>query len=113
MSQKLVAELTDKLEQSKGRLAAQREKAKEAAENVVLIAATLGGGGTSGAVRHYLDGGHIPGTEIEADLVGGLLMLGMGFFEKTSGKAAPFLRGYGSGMLAGWASHAVPTLLDK
>lgn len=114
MSTKLVAELTDKLEQVKARAIANREQAKRAAENVATTLTTFAGGAASGACRHYLEQGYIPGTEIEADLAVGVLAVAGGFApRKYVGDAQPFLRSFGAGLLAGWASHMTPRILER
>lgn len=107
----------DKLENVGRRIKRAKEERQEQVELAVGVAAVVAGGAAVGALRSYYGKGekgevNVPGTDIDADAVAALLLVGAGV-TGLAGKQSHAVAMFGAGMSAGIAAFEAKRIFDE
>lgn len=106
LSTRSKTELASSLTRAKALASRARESAKAITKRTVSSALTVGAGAAVGVLHaEFGEGGKVllPGTEVEADLVLGIVTAGLGV-AGVAGEYSDELAAIGSGALAGYAA---------
>lgn len=110
----LVLELGTKLENMKKRAAVVREKAEKVTGRGVLALSGAAGAAAAGVMQAELgEEPKIPGTDIEADLAVGGILVALGTIGMAGDKWSDELVAFGSGMMAPGIARQVKQLIQK